>query len=105
MSDQTIPRSPDGDNKRQTLTLNLQPTSKWDRKAATNGFPMAVVAFGPNRFPTEATWSCQRLPHHIERAPQNVRTGGGYALHRERFYKNYNPDENIGKQLRTSENI
>ena len=50
------------DNNRRTLTLNLQPTSKWDRKAATNGFQMAVVAFGPNTFPTEATWSCQRLP-------------------------------------------
>ena len=53
--------------KRRTLTLNLQLASKWDRKAATYGFPFAssrpyVVEFGPIWFPTEASWSCQRFP-------------------------------------------
>ena len=38
-------------------------TSKWNRKAATHGFPIAssipyVVEFGPIWFPTEASWSC-----------------------------------------------
>ena len=42
------------------LTWNLQPISKWDRKAATIGFPMAsstpyVVEFGPIRYPTDAS--------------------------------------------------
>ena len=44
-------------------------------------------------------------PMCAQNAPQNVRTGGGYALHRERFYKSYNPAENIEKQLRTLANI
>ena len=38
-------------------------TSKWNRKAATHGFPIASsipyeVEFGPIWFPTEASWSC-----------------------------------------------
>ena len=38
-------------------------TSKWNRKAATHGFPIAssipyVVEFGPIWFPTKASWSC-----------------------------------------------
>ena len=54
-------------DKRHTLTLNLQLASKWDRKAATYGFPIAssspyVFEFGPIWFPTEASWSCQRFP-------------------------------------------
>ena len=47
-----IPRSPDGDKDRRTMTLNLQPTFRCDGKAATDGFPTAsstpyVVEFGP----------------------------------------------------------
>ena len=42
------------------LSWNLQPTSKFYGKAATDGLPMAsstpyVVEFGPIRFPTEAS--------------------------------------------------
>jgi len=38
-------------------------TSKWNRKAATHGFPIAssipyVVEFGPIWYPTKASWSC-----------------------------------------------
>ena len=49
------------------VTLNEEVTSKGYRKAATDGFPMApstpyVVELGSIRFPTEASWSCQRFP-------------------------------------------
>ena len=75
-----IPRSPDGDknirleenlsyssivprrenNDRRTLTLNLQLTSKCDGKAATNGFPTALVLpMWSNLVQIE---SCQRFP-------------------------------------------
>ena len=41
-------------------------TFKWNKKAATHGFPMAssipyVVEFGPIWYPTEASWSCNTL--------------------------------------------
>ena len=46
-----------------------------------------------------------KITHYIEGAPQNARTGVGYASHRGVvIHKSYNPAKNITKQLRTSEN-
>jgi len=45
-----------------------------------------------------------KIPHFIEGAQQNARTGVGYASHRGVvIHKSYNPAKNITKQLRTSE--
>ena len=88
------------DSKRRTLTLNLQLASKWERKAAANGFPTASSTPNFQQKHPETD-----IPHYIEGAPQNVRTGVGYASHRGVVInKNYNPAKNITKQLRTSEN-
>ena len=97
-----IPRSPDGDNKRHTLTLNFQMKQKSCYSWFPNGLQYSLRGLIWSKLISNR--SILILPHFIEGAPQKLRTGGGYALHRERFYNSYNPAENIGKQLRTSEN-
>ena len=71
-------------------------TSKWN--SCYSWFPNSLQYSLRGRIWSDliSNWSILILPHFIEGAPQNVRTGGGYALHRERFYKSYNPAENIG---------
>ena len=54
-------------NDRRTLTLNLQLTSKCDGKAATNGFPTALVLpmwsnLVQIKFQQKHPESCQRFP-------------------------------------------
>ena len=92
------------DSKRRTLTLNLQLASKWERKAAANGFPTASST--PN---FQQKHPKTDIPHYIEGAPQNVRTGGGYAPHREWLstkvkvqLKTSETAENIGKHLKST---
>ena len=65
-----------------TLTLKLQLTYKWDRKAATNNFSMApVLPQWSNlvQFDFQQKHPGRAIPHsplHLERAQQIVRTWG-----------------------------
>ena len=90
------------------LTWNLQTTSNGIKKLplTVSQLPLILPKLSDriwsNSISNRSILILPNIPHYIEGAPQNVHTGGGYALHRERFYKSYNPAENIRKQLRTS---